>query len=114
MNVVSLHAAKTHLSRLVDDAAKGEDVVIAKAGRPIVRLVPVSNESRRRGFGSMTGKIRIGKNFDDPLPDDLARAWREGVKLLLGTNVLLWWMASSTKLGSIACWSPSTINPGER
>jgi prevent-host-death family protein len=75
MKVVNLHAAKTHLSRLVDDAANGEDVVIAKAGRPMVRLVPVSTEGRRRGFGSMKGKIRIGADFDAPLPADLARAF---------------------------------------
>jgi len=78
MRVVNLHAAKTHLSRLVEDAAKGEDIVIAKAGRPIVRLVPVSVRQKRRRSGTMKGKIRIGKNFDAPLPDDLARAF--GIK----------------------------------
>jgi prevent-host-death family protein len=78
MKIVNLHAAKTHLSRLVDDAARGEDVVIAKAGRPIVRLVPVSAGRKRRRAGTMKGKIRIGKDFDAPLPDDLARAF--GVK----------------------------------
>ena len=75
MKVINLHAAKTHLSRLVDEAAKGEDLVIAKAGRPIVRLVPVLGKGRRRGFGSMKGKIQIGEDFDAPLPDDLARAF---------------------------------------
>jgi len=78
MKVVNLHAAKTHLSRLVDDAAKGEDIVIAKAGRPIVRLVPVSVRQTPRQSGTMKGKIRIGKDFDAPLPDDLARAF--GIK----------------------------------
>ena len=76
--VFNMHAAKTHLSRLVDDAVDGKDVVIARAGRPVVRLVPVAKESRRRGFGSLKGKIRIGKDFDAPLPDELARAF--GVK----------------------------------
>ena len=78
MKVVNLHAAKTHLSRLVEDAAKGEDIVIAKAGRPIVRLVPVAKSNRRRIFGSMKGKIWMSDDFDAPLPDDLARAF--GVK----------------------------------
>lgn len=75
MKVVNLHAAKTHLSRLVEDAAKGEDIVIAKAGKPMVRLVPVAKSDRKRISGSMKGKIRIGKDFDAPLPDDLARAF---------------------------------------
>lgn len=75
MKIVNLHAAKTHLSRLVEDAANGEDIVIAKAGRPIVRLVPVGKPDRKRVFGSMKGKIQISDDFDAPLPDDLAEAF---------------------------------------
>ena len=75
MKVVNLHAAKTHLSRLVDEAAKGEDVVIAKNGKPIVRLTPVAVGGRRRIAGSLKGKIWISDDFDAPLPDDLARAF---------------------------------------
>jgi prevent-host-death family protein len=78
MKVVNLHAAKTQLSRLVDDAANGEDIVIAKARRPLVRLVPIAKPDRRRICGSMKGKIQISDDFDAPLPDDLARAF--GVK----------------------------------
>jgi prevent-host-death family protein len=70
---VNLHAAKTHLSRLVDEAVKGEDVVIAKAGKPVVRLVPVVERRRRAGFGADKGKIRIRGDFDAPLPGDLLR-----------------------------------------
>ena len=75
MKVINLHAAKTHLSRLVDAAAGGEEVVIAKAGRPMVRLVPVVSKSRRRTFGALKGHIRIAKNFDAPLPAAVARAF---------------------------------------
>jgi prevent-host-death family protein len=78
MKSVNLHAAKTHLSRLVDEAAAGADIVIAKAGKPMVRLVPVVSRGPRRGFGAMKGQIRIGPSFDAPLPDALARAF--GVK----------------------------------
>jgi len=78
MKVVNLHAAKTHLSRLVEDAAGGEEIVIAKAGKPMVRLVPVSSKTRRRTFGALKGRIRIAENFDAPLPAALARAF--GVK----------------------------------
>ena len=73
---MNLHAAKTHLSRLVDEAAAGEDVVIAKAGKPMVRLVPVAGSpGRRRTFGALKGKIRIGADFDAPLPPGIARAF---------------------------------------
>ena len=78
MKTVNLHAAKTHLSRLVEDAAAGEVVVIAKAGKPMVRLVPVAASSRRTGFGTFRGKIRIGDDFDEPLPPGTLRAF--GVK----------------------------------
>ena len=75
MATVNLHAAKTHLSRLVEAAAAGEDVVIAKAGKPMVRLVPVAASGRRTGFGALRGKIRIGDDFDKPLPASLLRAF---------------------------------------
>ena len=75
---VNLHAAKTHLSRLVDDAANGDDIVIAKAGRPIVRLVPVATTSRRTGFGADKRKIRVRNDFDAPLAASVLRSF--GVK----------------------------------
>lgn len=78
MKTVNLHAAKTHLSRLVDEAVNGEEVVIAKAGKPMVRLVPVAPKRRRTGFGEMKGRIWIADDFDAPLPDDMLRLF--GVK----------------------------------
>jgi prevent-host-death family protein len=75
MATVNLHAAKTHLSRLVDKAMAGEDVVIAKAGKPMVRLVPIAAKSRRTGFGTLKGRIRISDDFDAPLPDEMLRAF---------------------------------------
>ena len=74
MKTVNLHAAKTHLSRLVDEAANGEDIIIAKAGRPVVRLVALDAERRRRSFGSLKGKIWMSKDFNE-LGDDLAMAF---------------------------------------
>ncbi len=74
MKTVNLHAAKTHLSRLVDQAVAGEDVVIAKAGKPQVRLVPVRS-GKRTGFGELKGRIAIAADFDAPLPDSLLRAF---------------------------------------
>lgn len=75
MKTVNLHAAKTHLSRLVDEVVNGTDVVIAKAGKPLVRLVPVTAGRKRTGYGADKGKIRISDDFDAPLPDELLRAF---------------------------------------
>lgn len=75
MRTINLHAAKTHLSRLVDEAVAGQDIVIAKAGTPLVRLVPVAAKRRRSGYGADKGKIRISADFDAPLPDAVLRAF---------------------------------------
>ena len=72
MKQVNLHAAKAHLSRLVDEAASGREIVIAKAGKRMVRLVPVRSRART-GFGDLQGRIRMSADFDAPLPDDLLR-----------------------------------------
>jgi prevent-host-death family protein len=58
MRTVNMHEAKTHLSRLVEEAARGEDIVIAKAGRPLVRLVPVTAVQGLRPVGLLTGRVR--------------------------------------------------------
>lgn len=75
MKPINLHAAKTHLSRLVDDAINGREVVIARAGKPLVRLVPVAGTGRRTGYGADRGRIRVSADFDAPLPADLLRAF---------------------------------------
>jgi len=74
--MVNVHAAKTHLSRLLDEAAGGEEIVIARAGKPIARLVPFTpKKQRRRGFGAGKGEVWISDDFDAPLPDALLRAF---------------------------------------
>lgn len=65
---VNIHEAKTHLSRLVDQAAAGKEVVIAKAGKPMARLLPFSPAPRPKKFGGLKGRIRIPEDFDAPLP----------------------------------------------
>jgi prevent-host-death family protein len=70
---INVHAAKTHFSRLVDRAADGEEIVIAKAGKPVARLVPLAPPARRRRGGLLRGKIKIAANFDAPLPRDVLR-----------------------------------------
>ncbi len=75
MRTVNIHAAKTHLSRLVDDAAQGEEIVIAKAGKPVARLVALTDPRPPRRLGGLRGKIKIPEDFDAPLPDDILDAF---------------------------------------
>ena len=72
---VNVLKAKTQLSKLLAAAEAGEDVVIARDGKPVVRLVPVQEPTRKRKPGSFKGQIWIGPDFDDPLPDDIAEAF---------------------------------------
>lgn len=68
---VNIHQAKSQLSRLVELASEGEEIVIARAGRPVARLVPYQGQGEPRQPGRLKGKIRIHKEFDEPLPEDL-------------------------------------------
>ena len=68
---VNLYAAKTHLSELVERAARGEEVIIAKAGVPKARLVPLGRRAAPRKPGTWKGRVVISPDFDAPLPADL-------------------------------------------
>jgi prevent-host-death family protein len=68
---VNIHEAKTHLSRLLQRVASGEEVTIARAGVPVARLVAIKNEEKERPLGFARGEIWIADDFDAPLPDDL-------------------------------------------
>lgn len=73
MRRVKIHEAKTHLSRLVDEVSNGHEVVIAKAGTPVARLVPFRAPRHRRKLGALAGRISLPDDFDAPLtPDVLA------------------------------------------
>jgi prevent-host-death family protein len=71
---LNLYEAKTRLSALVDRAAAGDEIIIAKNGRPMAKLVPIRARSRRRP-GSAKGKIWIAADFDAPLPKDMLDAF---------------------------------------
>ena len=71
MSQVGIHQAKTHLSCLVEIAASGQEIVIAKAGKPIARLVPYVAKGKVRRPGQLRGRLRIKKSFDQPLPKGL-------------------------------------------
>lgn len=71
MQTINIHEAKTHLSRLVEVVAAGEEVIIAKAGKPMARLVSLAAPPRRRKLGLLAGKMIIPDDFDAPLPEDV-------------------------------------------
>jgi prevent-host-death family protein len=75
MDEVNIHQAKTHLSRLLARVAAGEEIVIAKAGKPIARLVPAAAPKRARTLGRDKGKVLISDDFDAPLPDAILDAF---------------------------------------
>ena len=65
VEIVNVHAAKTHLSRLLERAEAGEEIVIGRAGKPIAKLIPYRAERPKRVFGALKGQIRILPGFDD-------------------------------------------------
>lgn len=66
-----MHDAKTNLSRLAERAARGEEIVIARSGRPLARLVALQSSRRPRQLGLWKGEVRIGEDFDAPLPSEV-------------------------------------------
>ncbi len=78
METVNVHQAKTHLSRLLERVEAGEEIIVARNGKAVARLVPVGRVTRRPG--AMKGRIRIGRDFDAPLPASLAKAFRGDMK----------------------------------
>ena len=75
MQTINIHEAKTHLSKLVEEVSKGQEIVIAKSGKPMARLTGISPAKPIRKPGFLKGKIRIAEDFDAPLPDDILDAF---------------------------------------
>lgn len=69
MDTVNIHEAKTHLSRLVEQVAAGQSILIAKAGKPMAKLVPLRGVKPAIRFGLLKQTIRVPEDFDDPLPE---------------------------------------------
>jgi len=69
--MVNIHEAKTQLSRLLAQVAKGEEIIIARAGKPIARLIPYSGPITNRTLGKDAGLFEVPDDFDQPLPDDV-------------------------------------------
>jgi prevent-host-death family protein len=76
MEPINVYQAKTKLSELIDRAAAGEEIVIARHGRPVARLVAYTPPAgKRRKLGQLAGKLKVPDDFDDPLPDDVLDAF---------------------------------------
>lgn len=77
MRTVNIHAAKTRFSQLVDEVAAGEEIIIARAGKPVARLVPLAAPpaEQKRVLGRMAGRLSVPDDFDAPLPQDVLDAF---------------------------------------
>jgi prevent-host-death family protein len=75
VKTVTIHHAKTHLSRLIEKACKGEEIVIARGSQPVVRLVAIRDRRGNRRPGALKGKIKIGAEFFAPLPAEELESW---------------------------------------
>ena len=73
MKTVNIHEAKTKLSKLVERVEGGEEIIIARAGRPAARLVPLTKVRGRRRLGLLDGKFKIPDDFNAPLPESVMR-----------------------------------------
>ncbi len=78
MKQVNIHEAKTHLSQLLSRALSGEEIVIAKAGKPMVRLVPVEEPLSDRVLGQDEGLFTVPEDFNEPLPEEILSAFEGG------------------------------------
>lgn len=76
---VNVYAAKTNLSQLLDRAASGEEIIITRNGRPVAKLVSVAPARKPRKLGTLKGRIRIKKDFDASLPEDVLESFERGV-----------------------------------
>ena len=75
MSIVTIHQAKTNLSRLIEKASEGEEVIIARGSKPVARLVPVGEIKGKRQPGSLKGKLHVGPEFFEPLPMSELTPW---------------------------------------
>jgi prevent-host-death family protein len=76
MKTVTIHQAKTNLSKLIKEACEGEEIIIARGSEPVAQLIALRTKPKtRRAFGLLKGKLVVGPEFFEPLPDDELEAW---------------------------------------
>ncbi len=103
MQTINIHAARTQLSRLVDEAAAGEEIIIARAGKPVAKLVALGKvaPAGKRVLGRLAGKLTVPADFGAPLPDEVLELVRRALmRLLLDTHILLWALDDTGRLDS--------------
>ena len=74
----TIDAARKHLSKLIARAEAGEEVIIVRRDKPVIRLVPIEQPKPRRQFGSMKGRVKVGPEFFEPLPEEELKLWEGG------------------------------------
>ena len=77
MKTINVRQAKTQLSRLLEEVAAGQEIIIAKAGKPVARLVSLRVAAKKRQLGILEGKVTVPPDFDAPLPDAILEAFEE-------------------------------------
>lgn len=77
MSVVTIHAAKANLSKLIERACAGEEIIIARGSHPVVKLVPIESVVPKREPGTLEGQFAVPPSFFEPLPDDESAAWNQ-------------------------------------
>jgi len=75
MGTITIHKAKTEISRLIERACRGEEIVIARGKKPVVRLVAIEDKTGQRKPGALRGKLKVGPEFFEPLPPEELEAW---------------------------------------
>lgn len=75
MSTVTIHQAKTNLSRLIEKASAGEEIIIARGSKPVAKLVAIGEVRGKRQPGSLKGKLHVGPEFFEPLPDSEQSGW---------------------------------------
>ena len=78
MLTINIHEAKTYFSRFIEKAAAGEEIIIAKAGKPIAKLVPLHSLSSPRSLGIFKGQLNVPEDFDAALPEDVVMQFQNG------------------------------------
>lgn len=71
--LVNIHEAKTHFSKIIEQVLKGDEIIIARGGKPLIRLVPYSEEPQIRRGGQFKGLMQISNDFDAPLPEEILK-----------------------------------------
>ncbi len=77
---INIHEAKTHLSKLLQRVIAGEEIVIAKAGKPVAKIVPIEQQTVTRRPGSAKGQVWVAPDFNAPLPDEILNAFEGGAQ----------------------------------